>query len=107
MKRRLPRSDLGALAFVSCFFCSPAFAAPEEIQVYMDELNEPGEIGLDIHNNYVLSGNRYVEYPGEHPSVHRYRFTPEWSLGLTRSFEFGAYLPLATVDHHGLFVDGV
>jgi hypothetical protein len=73
----------------------------------MDELNEPGEIGLDIHNNYVLSGYRLVEYTGEQRSAHRYRFTPEWSLGLTRSLELGAYLPLATIDHHGLFVDGI
>ena len=86
---------------------SPASAAPEEIQVYMDELNEPGEIGLDIHNNYVVSGERALDNQGEQPSLHRYRITPEWSLGLTRSLELGAYLPLATIDHRGVFVDGV
>jgi hypothetical protein len=72
----------------------------------MDELNDPGEIGLDIHNNYVLSGDPGIDYSGQQPSLHRYRFTPEWSLGLTSSFELGAYLPLATIDHRGLFVDG-
>lgn len=73
----------------------------------MDELNAPGEIGLDIHNNYVLSGDPGVDYAGEQRSAHRYRFTPEWSLGLDRSFELGAYLPLATMDRRGLYVDGV
>jgi hypothetical protein len=85
----------------------PANAAPEEIQVYMDELNDPGEIGLDLHNNYVLSGDPRVDFPGQQPSLHRYRITPEWSLGLTRSLELGVYLPLATIDRHGMFVDGV
>ena len=73
----------------------------------MDELNAPGEVGLDIHNNYVLSGDPAIEYSGEQPSFHRYRFTPEWSLGLTQSFELGAYLPLATVNDRGLFLDGL
>ena len=82
-------------------------AAPEEIQVYMDELNDPGEIGLDIHNNYVVSGDSGLDYSGERPSLHRYRITPEWSLGLSHSFELGAYLPLATIDHRGAFVDGL
>ena len=102
--RGLP--NLKTLAVVSGFLCSPAFAAPEEIQVYMDELNAPGEIGLDLHNNYVLSGEPGVDYSGEQPSVHRYRVTPEWSVGLTNSLELGAYLPLATVDRRRIFVDG-
>lgn len=98
---------LGIFAIVSAILCSPALAAPEEIQVYMDELNDPGQIGLDIHNNYVLTGKSGVDYLGQQPSLHRYRVTPEWSLGLTRSLEFGMYLPLATIDRRGLFIDGI
>ena len=92
--------------FCSCF-ASSASAAPEEIQVYMDELNRPGEIGLDVHNNYVLSGDPGVDFVGEQPSLHRYRITPEWSLGLSDQFELGMYLPLATIDNRGAFVDGI
>lgn len=95
------------LPLFHCALTSPAFAAPEEIQVYMDELNDPGEVGLDIHNNYVMSGSPGADYQGQQPSLHRYRVTPEFSLGLTRSLELGAYLPLATIDRRGLFVDGV
>lgn len=99
---------VAALGFCAVLLApSAAFAAPEEIQVYMDELNRPGEIGLDIHNSYVLSGQRDSGYIGEQPSVHRYRITPEFSLGLSSAFELGAYLPLATIDHHGVFVDGI
>ena len=86
---------------------NPASAAPEEIQVYMDELNAPGEIGLDIHHDYVPSGDPAIDYAGQQPSLHRYRITPEWSLGLGKSFELGVYLPLATLDERGLFLDGV
>lgn len=73
----------------------------------MGEFNEPGGIGLDIHNNYVLIGNPGVDYAGQQSSLHRYRSTPGFSLELTRSFELGAYLPLATIDRRGVFVDGV
>lgn len=73
----------------------------------MDELNAPGEVGLDVHNNYVLGGDSAIEYLGQQQSRHRYRFTPEWSLGLTNSFELGAYLPLASINDQGLFIDGL
>ncbi|MBS0480476.1 MAG: hypothetical protein JSR79_14405 [Proteobacteria bacterium] len=85
-----------------------AHAAPEEIQVYMDEMDEAGEFGLDIHNNYVLDGDPTPDYPGERQSLHQYRITPEFSVGLSDRFEFGAYLPLAAIDHNGRFtVDGI
>ncbi|MBC7492425.1 MAG: hypothetical protein H7241_08290, partial [Novosphingobium sp.] len=60
-----------------------AHAAPEEIQVYLDEINRPGEVGLDVHINHVLSGDGSPDYPGAESSLHRLRITPEFSLGLT------------------------
>lgn len=63
----------------------------------MDELNRPGEIGLDLHVNDVLSGDASVDYPGAESALHRWRLTPEFSLGLGHGFELGAYLPLATI----------
>jgi hypothetical protein len=105
------RADRGALLAAACaalFAATPALAGPEEIQVYMDELDAPGELGLDVHTNYVLSGDQIADYPGEQQSVHRLRITPEFSYGLTRDLELGAYLPLATLDNHGRFgIDGV
>jgi len=79
-----------------------AHAAPEEVQVYMDELNKPGEIGLDLHVNDVLRGNASVDYPGAESALHRWRVTPEFSLGIGHGFEFGAYLPLATIAPDGV-----
>ncbi len=73
-------------------------AAPEEIQVYMDEMDEPGKFGLDLHSNYVFSGSGIPYYPGAIPPVHVYRLTPELSYGLTPSFELGAYF-LSSYQH--------
>jgi hypothetical protein len=82
---------------------APARAADEEIQVYMDELNAPGEVGLDVHVNDVLEGDRTPDYPGAESSLHRWRITPEWSLGVGGGFELGAYLPLTTIGNDGVF----
>jgi hypothetical protein len=95
-----------ATAFACCgagaFLCAAtAQAAPEEIQVYMNEMDLPGEFGLDLHNNYVLSGSRALEYPGAQASLHRYRLTPEFSYGLTPTIDLGAYLPLLTLTEQG------
>lgn len=80
-----------------------ALAAEEEIQVYEDDMDHPGQFGLDVHNNYVFSGSSGIEYPGQQASLDRYRLTPEWSYGLTPNFELGLYLPLTTLDRDGHF----
>jgi hypothetical protein len=85
----------------------PALAADEEIQVYMDEMNKAGHFGLDTHVNYVASGERLADFPGEQQSLHRLRVTPEWSYGLTDHIELGAYLPLITAIDGKTSVDGV
>ena len=78
-----------------------AHAADEEIQVYMNEINAPGQPGLDLHTNYVPSGDGSPDYAGGQGSLHRLRVTPEFSYSLDDHFELGAYLPLATLDGTG------
>ena len=67
-------------------------AADEEIQVYEDDLSAPGQFGVDVHNNYVLSGSHTPGYAGEQAPMHVYRLTPEFHYGLTKSVELGLYL---------------
>lgn len=67
----------------------------------MDEMDAPGQPGLDIHLNAVPKGRVLSTYPGEQASEGRLRITPEFSWGLTPNIELGAYLPLATVDRDG------
>jgi hypothetical protein len=84
---------------VSALACGAgaARAAPEEIQVYMNEMSQPGEFGLDVHANYVLTGTLVPDYPGAQLARHALRVTPEFSYGLTRTLELGAYI-LGTRD---------
>lgn len=81
-------------------------AAPEEIQVYMDEMNGPRQFGLDIHSNYVLSGQGMPDYPGAQAPRHVLRVTPEFSYGISDSWDLGAYV-LSSLDASGhATVDG-
>ena len=96
------------LGMAALLGAAAARAAPEEIQVYMNEMDAPGEFGLDLHNNYVLSGSPAIEYPGAQASLHRYRLTPEFSYGLTPTVDLGAYLPLLTLTDQGkLSAEGI
>jgi len=77
---------LGLLCSTSCV----CFAAPEEIQVYMDEFAEPGKFGLDFHTNYVLQA-----LPGS-TSRKMLRVTPELSYGINENWEAALYWLTAT-----------
>lgn len=101
------RRVLAALLVI--LLSSPATAADEEIQVYMDEMNPAGGDGLDVHLNYVPEGRpANLDWSGEEASDHRFRITPEWSYGLTSWLELGAYVPLIEIDPRaGLEIGGV
>jgi hypothetical protein len=100
--KQMTLSPLRGLAFLA-LACSAggALAAPEEIQVYMNEMSQPGEFGLDVHANYVVSGASRPDYAGAQLSRHALRVTPEFSYGLTRYLELGAYvLGTRDADNH-------
>lgn len=106
--RRGPHLLIWALA-CSVVSLAPqaAHAAPEEIQVYMDEMSLPGQFGLDVHNNFVATGDLVHDYAGEQQSLDRYRVTPEFAYGIRSYLEGGLYLPLATIDRTGrVGIDG-
>jgi hypothetical protein len=66
---------------------------PDEIQVYTDEINAPGEFGLELHVNTTPRGRRTPDFPGEVTPDHGLRVTPELSWGFARTLEAGLYLP--------------
>lgn len=73
----------------------PAAAAlPDEIQVYVDDLNDPGRYSLELHANATPVGVTAPQYPGEAVAAHGVRLTPEFAYGLTPDLEAGLYLPL-------------
>ncbi len=84
-----------------------AFAAPDEIQVYTEETNDPGQFGLEQHLNYTIEGARAPEYPGQMPPHHVMQITPEFSYGITKSLEAGLYVPFAITPGGDTFLNGL
>lgn len=83
-----------------------AQGAPEEIQVYMDDLTKPGSFGMDVHNSYVLSGSGTPDYAGAQPPNHVYRLTPELYYGVSDNLELGLYLLTTTIPGNPPNYDG-
>jgi len=65
----------------------------DEIQVYTDDINKPGQFGLELHVNTTPDGRSQADYPGEVTPEHGTRLTAEFSYGLSDTFEAGLYLP--------------
>jgi hypothetical protein len=92
---------LAALCGLCIALAAPAHAAlPDEIQVYIDDLNDPGQLGLQEHINTTPVGVDKPDYPGEILARHGVRFTSEFAYGLNGDLEAGAYLPFL-VDASG------
>ena len=83
--------------FVVLALCAGAAQAvlPDEIQVYTDDVNAPGEKSLELHLNTTPKGRRTPDFPGEVLPHHGLRVTPELSLGLAPGVDAGLYLPYA------------
>ena len=81
-------------------------AGSDEIQVYTDDINDPGQIGLEVHANYIIDGDPKPAYTGDIPSDHLLRITPEFSYGLTEAYEAGLYLPMSLDRDSNFCLDG-
>ena len=105
--RAAPSAFLSRMTFTAALVASqlmtPAYAAlQDEIQVYDDSINDPGEFGLELHVNTTPRGIATPSYPGEKVSLHGWRLTPEFSWGLTRTVELGLYVP-TVLDANGTY----
>lgn len=100
---------MSRLPLALLLFCAVhgVWAAPDEIQVYTEELNRPGEYGLEQHLNYTIRGQQTADYPGQMPSHHVTQITPEFSYGLTDTLEAGLYVPLAITAAGDSFLNGL
>ncbi len=97
----------GAAIALGLVLSAPAaLAAPEEIQVYLDDIAAAGRFGLDVHNNYAVSASTTPDYPGARPPDHVYRLMPELYYGLPRSFELGFYVLTALDRGNDWHTDG-
>lgn len=98
----------GAALAAAIGLISPgAIAAPDEIQVYTEEMDDPGEFGQELHVNYAIKGAKEASYQGEMPSHHMLQVTPEFSYGVTKTLEAGLYLPVALSPDGNLYNNGL
>jgi len=81
-------------------------ALPDEIQVYTDDLEAPGERGVELHVNTTPKGRTTPDYPGEVVPHHGLRVTPEISWGLARNWDWGVYLPFVRSGDGAYFFAG-
>ena len=79
---------------------------PDEIQVYTDDLERPGERGIELHVNTTPSGRSTPGYPGEVTNRHGLRVTPEISWGLGHDMDWGVYLPFVRSADGSTFFAG-
>ncbi len=100
------RKGKALLALAALVAASCAWAADDEIQVYTDEINKPGELGLELHLNYVTVGSSEREWPQQVPPRHLFRVTPEFSYGLSEKLELGMYVPATKAPGEDLHVEG-
>lgn len=70
-------------------------AAPEEIVVFTDEFEKPGEVGYELHFNYASRARRTSDYTGEQPPYHVFRFMPEVVWGLSQHWNLGLHVPMS------------
>ena len=78
-----------------------AAAQQDEIQVYADEINKPGELTLQMHVNGTPQGVTTRNYTGEYLTNGGLRVSPEFAYGITKDFEAGFYVPEYVVDKNG------
>ena len=83
---------LAVLALSALPAAAPA-VLPDEIQVYTDDLEKPGETGVELHVNTTPRGRTVPNFPGEVVPDHGLRLTPEISRGINRDMDWGLYLP--------------
>lgn len=93
MKKSVSWSFLALLMAGFVFAAPQAHAVGDEIQVYINDMNEPGKLAVELHTNYVAKGPDSPSYTGELPSNHVLQVTPELAYGLTRNLEAGMYFP--------------
>lgn len=102
-KNACQRALLGATLCALMLSSTQAYAAPEEIQVYMDEFADGGKFGLDLHTIYVASTR---SRPGALPE-HQLRLTPELSYGVNDHVEAAAYFLTNKAPGQGVQSDGL
>lgn len=90
-----------------CLSSSGVVAAPDEIEVYTDEMSKPGQYGMELHLNRSIKGVQTPGYPGQMPPHHVTQVTPEFFYGISNELEAGLYLPVAFGPGGNAYLNGL
>lgn len=91
---------------LGCLTASARADLKDEIQVYADDINAPGQFHLEVHLNTTPDGRSTPDYGGEITPEHAIRLTPEFSYGLTQDLEAGLYVPAVRASGGSLYLAG-
>ena len=99
---------VAGLAAACCFVTAggPVRAAPHEINVFTDEIEEPGHVGLEMHVNFAR-GRGVPDFASEIPPDRSLRVMPELVIGLGNRWEAGLHLPMQRDRDGKLHADGL
>jgi hypothetical protein len=95
------------VGFAWCLWSAAAHAAPEEIIVFIDDIQPRGTYGLALHGNYVPSGPREPAHEGARVSNRATRLMPEITYGIGHGWETALHLPVSRSGGEGFRSDGV
>ena len=88
-KRRCSRLPENFTAIAIAFLIAPeAFSQTDEIQVYDADINSPGQLSLQLHNNYTPIGRKISDFRGgivAQPHIERRRRMGLWADRLVRA----------------------
>ena len=104
--KRLDLKKTITFGLLCVFFGLTHASLQDEIQVYTDDINTPGEWGVELHVNTTPKGISQPTYSGEIMNHHGVRLTPEISYGLTKRLEAGLYIPLVRGSDGKLYAAG-
>jgi|HubBroStandDraft_6_1064221.scaffolds.fasta_scaffold64011_3 hypothetical protein len=102
-----PRSAQPCRRWVTLLPVTEADAQTDEIQVYDTEINNPGVLSLQLHNNYIPIGRERPDFIVGIAPNHTSNGVPEWAWGITDWLELGAYAAVYSWAGDGRFlIDG-
>ena len=102
----IKNNNIGILLVVLINTTNAWATSSDEIQVYDDSINKPGELNVDNHINYVPQGIKEKTRDQEIPAHHNFRFTPEFAYGLTKNWEAGFYIPTIRSGNGDWYIEG-
>jgi len=90
------------LVLSAALLLSPAaFAQTDEIQVYDAVIADEGQISVDWHNNYAVTGRKTADMAKGIVPNHALNGAFEFAYGVTEWFEAGMYLPTYSLRNDG------